>query len=89
MHKVLRDTQNPAIANSGGRVAFMDYHDNSEELIEFLRAAVLLVMIVRSRIEEFDGAHGRPWLTIMAWFHVTSFAAKIEDLISGKVDAEP
>ena len=40
--KVLQDTQNPAIAYSGGRVAFMDYHDHSEELIEFLRAALLV-----------------------------------------------
>ena len=33
---VLEDTQNPAIAHSDGRVAFLDYHDQSEELIQFL-----------------------------------------------------
>ena len=39
---VLEDTQNPAIANSGARVAFVEYHDHSEELIQFLRAALLV-----------------------------------------------
>ncbi|KAJ7388731.1 hypothetical protein OS493_036009 [Desmophyllum pertusum] len=40
--KVLEDTQNPAIAYSEGRVGFMEYHDNSEELVQFLRAALLV-----------------------------------------------
>ena len=40
--KVLEDTQNPAIALSHRRVAFLDYHDLSEEFIQFLRAALLV-----------------------------------------------
>ncbi|KAJ7337097.1 hypothetical protein OS493_009949 [Desmophyllum pertusum] len=40
--KVLEDTQNPAIAYSSGRSAFMDYHNNSEELVQFLRATLLV-----------------------------------------------
>ena len=40
--KVREDTQNPAIAFSHGRVAFMDYYDLSEEFIQFLRAALLV-----------------------------------------------
>ncbi|KAL9964391.1 hypothetical protein ACROYT_G028026 [Oculina patagonica] len=41
--KVLEDTQNPAIAYSDGRAAYMDYyHDLSEEFIQFLRAALLV-----------------------------------------------
>ena len=39
--KVLEDTQNRAIAYSTGRVAFVEYHDHSEEFIQFLRAALL------------------------------------------------
>ena len=39
---VLEDTQNPAIANSKGRVAFVEYHDYSDEFIQFLRAALLV-----------------------------------------------
>ena len=42
LQKVLEDTQNPAIASSNGRVAFMDYYDLSEEFIQFLRAALLV-----------------------------------------------
>ena len=40
--KVLEDTQNPAIANSEGNVAFVEYHDYSKEFIQFLRAALLV-----------------------------------------------
>lgn len=40
--KVLEDTKNRSIAFSGGRVAFLDYHDYSEEFIQFLRAALLV-----------------------------------------------
>ena len=40
--KVLQDTKNPAIAYSDGRVAFVEYHDHSEEFTQFLRAALLL-----------------------------------------------
>ena len=39
--KVLKDTQNPAIAYSNGFKAFVEYHDHSEEFIQFLRAALL------------------------------------------------
>ena len=39
--KILEDTQNPAIAYSTGRVAFMEYHDFSENVIQYLRAALL------------------------------------------------
>ena len=42
LEKVLEDTQNPAIAFSHGRVAYMDYYDLSEEFIQFLRAALLV-----------------------------------------------
>ena len=38
--QVLQDTKNPAIANSDGRVAFVEYLDHSEEFIQFLRAAL-------------------------------------------------
>ncbi len=40
--KVLEDTQNPYIAHSNGKVAFLDYQDFSKELIQFLRAALLV-----------------------------------------------
>ena len=40
--KMLEDTQNPAIANSKGKVAFVEYHDYSKEFIQFLRAAILV-----------------------------------------------
>ena len=40
--KVLEDTQNPAIAYSKWKTAFVDYHDHSQEFIQFLRAAVLV-----------------------------------------------
>jgi len=35
-------TKNPAIAYSNRRVAFVEYHDHSEEFILFLRAALLV-----------------------------------------------
>ena len=40
--QVLQDTKNPAIAYSGGKVAFVEYHDHSEEFTQFLRAALLV-----------------------------------------------
>ncbi len=40
--KVFEDTQNPSIAHSSGKVAFLDYQDFSKELIQFLRAALLV-----------------------------------------------
>ena len=40
--QVLQDTKNPAIANSEGKVAFVEYHDHSEEFTQFLRAALLV-----------------------------------------------
>ena len=40
--QVLQDTKNPAIANSNGRVAFVEYHDHSEEFTQFLRTALLV-----------------------------------------------
>ncbi len=40
--KVLEDTRNPAIAYSDGHVGFVEYHDHSEELIQFVRAALLV-----------------------------------------------
>ena len=40
--KVLEDTQNLAIAYSNWKAAFVDYHDHSQEFIEFLRAALLV-----------------------------------------------
>ena len=40
--QVLQDTKNQAIAYSDGKVAFIDYHDHSEEFIQFLRAALLV-----------------------------------------------
>ena len=40
--QVLQDTKNPAIANSNGRVAFVEYHDHSEEFTQFLRAVLLV-----------------------------------------------
>ena len=40
--QVLQDTKNSAIAYSDGRVAFVEYHDHSEEFILFLRAALLV-----------------------------------------------
>ncbi|KAL9964389.1 hypothetical protein ACROYT_G028021 [Oculina patagonica] len=40
--KCPRRHQNPSIAHSNGKVAFLDYQDFSKELIQFLRAAVLV-----------------------------------------------
>jgi len=40
--QVLQDTQNPAIAYSNEKVAFMQYHDHSKEFTQFLRAALLV-----------------------------------------------
>lgn len=40
--QVLQDTQNPAIAYSKENVAFMQYHDHSNEFVQFLRAALLV-----------------------------------------------
>ena len=40
--QVLQDTKNPAIAYSSGKVAFVEYHDDSEEFTQFLRAALLV-----------------------------------------------
>ena len=48
--KVLEDTQNPAIAFSQGRVAFMDYYDLSEEFIQFLRAALLVDHKIKDKV---------------------------------------
>ncbi|KAL9964394.1 hypothetical protein ACROYT_G028029 [Oculina patagonica] len=39
---VLEDTKNPTLAYSSGKVAYMEYHDFSEEFIQFLRAALLV-----------------------------------------------
>ena len=39
--KVLKDTRNPAIANSSGWKTFLEYYDHSVEFIQFLRAGLL------------------------------------------------
>ena len=40
--QVLQDTSNPAIAYSNDMLAFVEYHDHSAELTQFLRAALLV-----------------------------------------------
>ena len=40
--QVLQDTKNTAIAYSDGKVAFVEYHDQSKEFVQFLRAALLV-----------------------------------------------
>ena len=58
--KVLDDTRNPAIANSKGKVAFVEYHDYSQEFIQFVRAAL---MVADHRPKE-KGNRLRTWRSV-------------------------
>ena len=55
---VLKDTQNPAIANSRRRQGFAEYHDHSGEFIIFLRAALLVSEVPQER------KHKRTWKSV-------------------------
>jgi len=56
--KVLKDTNDPAIANSTGYQAFVEYHDHNAEFIQFLRAALMVSEIPDGR------NHRRTWTAV-------------------------
>ena len=68
--KVREDTENPAIAYSPGRVSFVDYHDNSAEFTQFVRAALLVCEIQGGRnrrriwksVDDYNGLIARDFL---------------------------
>ena len=56
--KVLKDTNDPAIANSTAYQAFVEYHDHSAEFIQVLRAALMVSEIPDAR------NHRRTWTAV-------------------------
>ena len=56
--KGLKDTNDPAIANSTAYQAFVEYQDHSAEFIEFLRAALMV-----SEISDAQN-HRRTWTAV-------------------------